>query len=149
MRDDGAIGSPNSKQPYFRPTTADQRRLVFAVYEQTEGPRQARAAGEKGGPVVRHADEPDQGVNADLCFVPATHAQTEPVPAISGSSGRLVVSRVKRSAEERVWPGWIFEREALSYPESMEQFIVARRTKEAKGPKDPVGGQATADRKAQ
>jgi hypothetical protein len=44
MRDDGTIGSPTSKQPYFRPTTADQRRLMFSVYAQTDRPRQAGAA---------------------------------------------------------------------------------------------------------
>jgi transposase len=44
MRDDGTIGSLTSKQPYFRPTTADQRRLMFAVYETTASPRQACVA---------------------------------------------------------------------------------------------------------
>ncbi len=29
------------KRPYFRPTTADQRKLMFAVYEQTDSPRKA------------------------------------------------------------------------------------------------------------
>jgi transposase len=29
------------KRPYFRLTTADQRKLAFAVYEQTDSPRKA------------------------------------------------------------------------------------------------------------
>jgi transposase len=44
MRNDGTIRSPTGKQPYFRPTTSDQRRLMFAVYEKTDSPRQACAA---------------------------------------------------------------------------------------------------------
>jgi transposase len=44
MRDDGTIGAPTSKRPYFRPTTRDQRRLMFVVYEKTDSPRQACAA---------------------------------------------------------------------------------------------------------
>jgi len=38
-------GTPNEgKRPYFRPTTADQRKLLFRVYEQTGSPRRACAA---------------------------------------------------------------------------------------------------------
>jgi transposase InsO family protein len=61
----------------------------------------------------------------------------------------LVVSRVKGSEEERTWPGRIFEREDLSYPEAMDHFIAARRAKEALAPADAVGAQAPGDRKAQ
>src|SRR5579859_6542720 len=41
-----AVGHP--KQPYFRPTTADQRRLLFEVYERTDDRRQACAAAHVG-----------------------------------------------------------------------------------------------------
>ena len=44
MGDDEISESPTSKRPYFRPTTADQRRVLFTVYEQTASPRQACAA---------------------------------------------------------------------------------------------------------
>jgi transposase len=44
MKEDGTRGSPVSKRPYFRPTTADRRRLMFSAYEQTGSPRRACAA---------------------------------------------------------------------------------------------------------
>jgi hypothetical protein len=61
----------------------------------------------------------------------------------------LVVSRVKGSEEEQTWPGRIFEREDLTYPEAMDQFIAARRAKEAIAHADTVGAQATEDQRAQ
>jgi transposase len=36
------------KQSYFRPTTADQRRRLFEVYERTDSPRRACAAAHVG-----------------------------------------------------------------------------------------------------
>jgi transposase len=36
------------KRPYYRPTTADQRKLLFQVYEQTDSPRKACAAAHVG-----------------------------------------------------------------------------------------------------
>jgi transposase len=36
------------KRPYYRPTTADQRKRLFAVYEQTHSVRQAVAAAHVG-----------------------------------------------------------------------------------------------------
>jgi len=41
MNDDRAPDPLAGKRPYFRPTTADQRKLLFAVYEQTDSPRKA------------------------------------------------------------------------------------------------------------
>lgn len=69
---------------------------------------------------------PNQAVNVDLCFVPATHQVAEAVPAVSGSSGRLIISAPKETLAERTWPGRVFEREDLSYPEAMDRFIAAR-----------------------
>ena len=40
--------SIESKRPYYRPTTADQRKLLFRVYEQTDSPRKACAAAHVG-----------------------------------------------------------------------------------------------------
>lgn len=37
-----------SKRPYYRPTTADQRKVLFRVYERTESPREACAAAHVG-----------------------------------------------------------------------------------------------------
>ncbi len=67
--------------------------------------------GEKRGPsgVARTAEEPGQTANVDLCFVPVTHAAQQRLPAVSGSSGRLVVAPVRETEEEQSWPGQIFE----------------------------------------
>lgn len=89
-------------------------------------------------------------MNADLCFVPASHAAAELLPAVSGSSGRLLVSRPKAAAEERHWPGQVFEGTELSYSEAMDQFIAARQSKEArKEHADEIGEQGRDDQKAQ
>ena len=66
----------------------------------------------------------------DLCFVPAEHEVSEKIPAVSGSSGRLVVARTKAVAEKE-WPGRVFEDEQLSYEEAMLKFVAASQAKEA------------------
>jgi len=84
-------------------------------------------AGEKGGPsgVARTAEEPGQTANVDLCFVPATHAAEQRLPAVSGSSGRLVVTPVRETTEEHTWPGQIFEDPTVAYAEAMDAFVAA------------------------
>ncbi len=47
MSEDSASPA-KAKRPYYRPTTADQRRRLFEVYEQTDSPRQAAAAAHVG-----------------------------------------------------------------------------------------------------
>ena len=69
---------------------------------------------------------PNQAVNVDLCFVPATHQVAEAVPAVSGSSGRLIFSPPKEALAERTWPGRVFEQSDLGYSEAMDGFIAAR-----------------------
>jgi hypothetical protein len=69
-------------------------------------------------------------VNVDLCFVPATHAVDEIVPAVSGSSGRLIVRRPV-PVGERSWPGRVFAQTELSYPEAMDHFVAARLAAQA------------------
>ncbi len=102
---------------------------------------------------VRHAASADEAANVDLCFVPATHEVAAVLPAVSGSSGRLVVSQPKETGEERDWPGRVFEREDLRYEEAMEQFI-ARREAASKAKEEteavvaPGGGAAKAERRA-
>jgi transposase InsO family protein len=78
----------------------------------------------------RTAEQPEQTINVDLCFVPANHEVREKIPAVSGSSGRLVVARGKEE-QERDWPGRVFEDEELSYEEAMLKFVAASQTKEA------------------
>jgi hypothetical protein len=65
----------------------------------------------------------------DLCFVPASHEVSEKIPAVSGSSGRLVVARAKEEKESE-WPGRVFGDEQLSYEEAMLKFVVASQAKE-------------------
>ena len=71
----------------------------------------AGSAGKKGGPSGqnRTADEPGQTLNVDLCFVPATQEVAQRLPAVSGSSGRLVVSgpRPRGADAAHTWPGQV------------------------------------------
>jgi hypothetical protein len=69
---------------------------------------------------------PNQTVNVDLCFVPATHQAADALLAVSGSSGRLIVSGPKETRAERTWPGRVFEQSDRSYREAMDGFIAAR-----------------------
>jgi len=88
---------------------------------------QARGNGKKGGskPVVRSAEEPGQTLNVDLCFVPTTHEAEQKLPAVSGSSGRLVVEQPKEQQEEKQWPGRVFEDANRDYSEAMLDFVAA------------------------
>lgn len=42
------------KRPFFRPTTADQRKLLFEIYERTDSPRKACAAAHVGRATFYH-----------------------------------------------------------------------------------------------
>jgi len=81
----------------------------------------------KKGPsgLSRTADEPGQTVNIDLCFVPATHAALERLPAVSGSSGRLVLYSRPPPADgaEPTWPGQVFEDPDQEYAMAMQTFV--------------------------
>lgn len=75
--------------------------------------------------VVRSAEQPGQAVNVDLCFVPAEHASQAKLPAVSGSSGHLVVERPKKDGEVPHWPGQVFADAELDYQEAMLQYVGA------------------------
>jgi transposase InsO family protein len=64
-------------------------------------------------------------VNVDLCFVPATHEVADKLPAVSGSSGRLIVGQPQSETTEREWPGCVFEDPELTYEEAMLGFVAA------------------------
>lgn len=64
------------------------------------------------------------------------------MPAVSGSSGRLIVSPPKKARAERTWPGRVFEPADRSYREVMDGFIAAR---EATGAARTPSPSATAD----
>jgi hypothetical protein len=74
---------------------------------------------------VRTAEQPGQALNVDLCFVPVQHEPQVKLPAVSGSSGRLVVERPTKEVEEPSWPGLVFADLELSYEEAMQTYIAA------------------------
>jgi transposase InsO family protein len=57
--------------------------------------------------------------------VPASHETAEKLPAVSGSSGRLVIEQPKDPAHERHWPGQVFADEKRNYTEAMLAFVAA------------------------
>ena len=114
-RQSKSLGTPHQSE--YGEANFDRRRALDAV----------ASTGEKRGlhPISRTADEPGETVNVDLCFVPATHPAEVKLPAVSGSSGRLVVSPVKGQAAERTWAGQVFEDRTLDYTTAMQTFVVA------------------------
>ncbi len=73
---------------------------------------------------TRTAEQPGQTLNADLCFVPASHPATSHLPAVSGSSGRLIVAPAP-SDPAPTHPGQVFAEADLSYPDAMHVFVAA------------------------
>lgn len=74
-------------------------------------------------PVSRTAEAPGQTLNVDLCFVPAEHQTQQKLPAVSGSSGRLVVAPDRREAVEPDHPGRVFAEADLDYVTAMTEFV--------------------------
>ena len=83
--------------------------------------------------------------------MPARHAAAQRLPAVSGSSGRLVVSgpRPRGTDAERAWPGQVFEDAALAYDTAMREFVrrsaprtPERRPQRARGPRRETDEQA-------
>jgi transposase InsO family protein len=111
----------------------------------------AREDRQKKGPapVSRRAEVPGQTANVDLCFVPATHEVQIKLPAVSGSSGRLVVERPQGERAEADYPGRIFADDRLDYVEAMHQFVAASQAKAEAIPADlKADAVEQADRKA-
>ena len=73
----------------------------------------------------RTADLPGQALNVDLLFVPACHLADVKLPAVSGSSGHLVVERLKEIGQEPDYPGKVFANLDLSYTEAVQAFVEA------------------------
>jgi transposase InsO family protein len=80
---------------------------------------------QRGKAAVRRAERPGQTVNVDLCLVPVEHEVEAKLPAVSCSSGRVVVERAKEEAGERRWPGRVFEEEQRPYEEVMRAYVAA------------------------
>ena len=89
--------------------------------------------------VNRTAEEPGQTLNVDLCFVPASHEVAVKLPAVSGSSGRLIVERPKAEPVEPAYPGLVFAADSLPYNEAMEQFVKASQAKDKPLPPAEMG----------
>jgi transposase InsO family protein len=70
--------------------------------------------------------------------VPATHEAEEKLPAVSGSSGRLVVEQLKEEQAEKDWPGRVFEDESRGYTETMLDFVAASQAQS-----EPVAAEIT------
>lgn len=85
--------------------------------------------GKKEAPkvVVRVAEQAGQTINIDLLFVPEQHAAEERLPAVSGSSGHLVVGRTTGEKKQPSWPGMVFANNELSYEEAMNQYVAETR----------------------
>lgn len=75
----------------------------------------------------RTAEQPGQAVNVDLCFVPVSHLVDVKLPAVSGSSGHLIVERLKAPGQEPDYPGQVFADPALDYTEAVQAFVQASR----------------------
>lgn len=76
---------------------------------------------------MRTAEQPGQTLNVDLCFVPVQHEPQVKQPAVSGSSGRLVVERPMKEGEEPSWPGQVFANLELDYQAAMQAYVAATR----------------------
>jgi transposase InsO family protein len=77
---------------------------------------------------------PGQTVNVDLCFVPASHVAELKLPAVSGSSGRLVVERLPDDGEAHDYPGRVFEDSELDYTQAMLAFAAASMNTSSEAP---------------
>jgi len=84
---------------------------------------------------ARTAEKPKQTLNVDLCFVPTTHEVEQKLPAVSGSSGRLVIENLIPKTEPQ-WPGRVFEEKELDYSDAMKAFVFA--SKETKDPEPKI-----------
>gem|GEM_PF-2230781 len=92
----------------------------------TYGRRNPRRGEKKSRSVPnRTAEQPGQTLNVDLCFVPVQHDLQIKLPAVSGSSGRLIVERPKPEIDQQHWPGQIFANAEVSYEEAMQAYVTA------------------------
>ncbi len=97
--------------------------------------REKKVAGRK---IARHADEPGQAVNVDLCFVPLVHGQADKLPAVSGSSGRLVIEPSRAEKAQLYWPGQVFEQAEVSFEAAMESYALQTRDRLKRGKLEPI-----------
>ncbi len=61
--------------------------------------------------------------------MPATHEAEQKLPAVSGSSGHLVIEQAQEEQNEKDWPGRVFEDASRDYAEVMRDFVAASQAK--------------------
>ena len=78
--------------------------------------------------------------------MPIEHAPKVKLPAVSGSSGRLVVERGSAKTQPPDWPGTVFTLPELSYEAAMQHYLAAtcERLGYAKGEKAVATGHRAA-----
>lgn len=62
--------------------------------------------------------------------MPVSHEVAGKLPAVSGSSGRLVIEREPDELAEPTYPGLVFADESLAYREAMKQFVAASQAQD-------------------
>jgi transposase len=120
------LAKKNNWTPVISPNTVKRILQEAQMWSQPEN----KSATGKFEPVSRTAEMPEQSLNVDLCFVPAEHEDESNLPAVSGSSGRLVVERAKSEIVEADYPGAIFANEQLDYAQAMAAFVAASKAKD-------------------
>lgn len=75
--------------------------------------------------------------------MPASHEIEEKLPAVSGSSGRLVIEQAAEGEQERQWPGQVFADESRDYTQAMLDFVAASRQQQAGESRDVSSPEAT------
>lgn len=100
------------------------------------GHRAGRKKRGEGHKRSANAEVPGQAVNVDLCFVPLEHNGQEKLPAVSGSSGHLVVEALKDTGTDRCWPGQVFAQ--LDYEDAMQTYAQQTRDRLLRQKVEPV-----------
>jgi len=78
--------------------------------------------------------------------VPALHTPEQKLPAVSGSSGRLVVQRLREPSAARSWPGQVFADEDQPYAAAMQTFVAASHARDQRQADLPGDDSATSTR---
>jgi len=78
--------------------------------------------------------------------VPAVHTPDQKLPAVSGSSGRLVVERLPDPAAARSWPGQVFADPDQPYAAVMQAFVTASIARDQRQEGPPATDEAVATR---
>ena len=86
--------------------------------------------------------------------MPEQHVAQEKLPAVSGSSGHLVVAPPRPGGEEAHWPGQVFADATLDYDEAMQRYAAATRerlrpTPTARAPAPPQASRWRQEREGQ